>query len=80
ILEILVAADELLLKVLLDYIQDHLMNFTYANIKRDDLDMVEEDVWDQVIKWGLAQNPSFDVNLREWDAKEFQALALTLQE
>ncbi|RIB21069.1 hypothetical protein C2G38_2034689 [Gigaspora rosea] len=135
VLEILAAADELLLTDLLDFIQDHLIEtksdwlhsyilkvyqatlshdscsnlreFILATIssdpellfkspdflkideslilpilKRDDLDMAEDEVWDQVIKWGMAQiNPNLRfTNIHDWSTEEFSALASTLSE
>src|SRR6185437_3288646 len=49
-------------------------------LRRDDLDMAEDEVWEQVIRWGLAQHPTFNSNIRDWGTEEFQALTLTLQE
>ncbi|PKY13368.1 BTB-domain-containing protein [Rhizophagus irregularis] len=49
-------------------------------LKRDDLDMAEDEVWEQVIRWGLAQHLSFSANIRDWGTEQFQALSSTLQE
>jgi hypothetical protein len=49
-------------------------------LKRDDLDMAEDEVWEHVIRWGLEQHPTFETNIRGWKTEQFQALTSTLQE
>ncbi|RHZ83791.1 hypothetical protein Glove_87g174 [Diversispora epigaea] len=48
-------------------------------LARDDLKVEEIKIWDYVIKWGIAQNPSLPTNLQEWSNENFEALKITLQ-
>ncbi|RHZ76365.1 hypothetical protein Glove_198g99 [Diversispora epigaea] len=48
-------------------------------LKRDDLKVEEIKIWDYVIKWGIAQNPTLPNNLEEWSKENFDALKITLQ-
>jgi hypothetical protein len=41
-------------------------------LKRDDLHMEEVQIWDYVIKWGIAQNPTLPTNLEEWSRKNLR--------
>ncbi|RHZ87089.1 hypothetical protein Glove_40g92 [Diversispora epigaea] len=49
-------------------------------LKRDDLQAKESDIWDYVIKWGIAQNPDLPVKLEEWTNENFLTLKITLQQ
>ncbi|RHZ86467.1 hypothetical protein Glove_50g55 [Diversispora epigaea] len=49
-------------------------------LKRDELQMEEVKIWDYVIKWGIAQNPTLPVNLEEWSKENFLTLKITLQQ
>ncbi|RHZ82536.1 hypothetical protein Glove_109g223 [Diversispora epigaea] len=49
-------------------------------LKRDDLQMKEIEIWDYVIKWGIAQNPTLPTNLKEWTKENFLTLKTTLQQ
>ncbi|RHZ83843.1 hypothetical protein Glove_87g85 [Diversispora epigaea] len=49
-------------------------------LKRDDLKVEEIKIWDYVIKWGIAQNPTLPANLKEWSNENFEALKITLQQ
>ncbi|RHZ87544.1 hypothetical protein Glove_33g93 [Diversispora epigaea] len=49
-------------------------------LKRDDLQMKEVEVWDYVIKWGIAQNPTLPTNLGDWTKGNFLTLKTTLQQ
>ncbi|RGB30403.1 hypothetical protein C1646_711383 [Rhizophagus diaphanus] len=46
-------------------------------IKRDDLQMKEIEVWEHVLKWGLAQNPTLDLN--DLSDDDFKTMKNTLQ-
>ncbi|RHZ67580.1 hypothetical protein Glove_300g73 [Diversispora epigaea] len=48
-------------------------------LKRDDLKVEEIKIWDYVIKWGIAQNPTLPTNSEEWSKENFEALKITLQ-
>ncbi|RHZ51199.1 hypothetical protein Glove_482g67 [Diversispora epigaea] len=48
-------------------------------LKRDDLEIEEIKIWDYVIKWGIAQNPTLPTNSEEWSNENFKALKITLQ-
>ncbi|RHZ67625.1 hypothetical protein Glove_300g30 [Diversispora epigaea] len=49
-------------------------------LKRDDLDVEEIKIWDYIIKWGIAQNPTLPTDSEEWSNKNFKALKMTLQQ
>ncbi|RHZ67635.1 hypothetical protein Glove_300g119 [Diversispora epigaea] len=49
-------------------------------LKRDDLKVEEIKIWDYVIKWGIAQNPTLPTNSKEWSKENFQTLRITLQQ
>ncbi|RHZ86366.1 hypothetical protein Glove_52g61 [Diversispora epigaea] len=49
-------------------------------LKRDDLKVGEIKIWDYVIKWGIAQNPTLPTNLEEWSNENFKVLKITLQQ
>ncbi|RHZ67614.1 hypothetical protein Glove_300g106 [Diversispora epigaea] len=49
-------------------------------LKRDDLKVDEIKIWDYVIKWGIAQNPTLPTNLEEWSKENFEAMKITLQQ
>ncbi|RHZ77966.1 hypothetical protein Glove_168g15 [Diversispora epigaea] len=49
-------------------------------IKREYLQMKEVEIWDYVIKWGIAQNPTLPTNLGEWSKKNIITLKTTLQQ
>ncbi|EXX62527.1 uncharacterized protein OCT59_025433 [Rhizophagus irregularis] len=48
-------------------------------IKRDDLQMEEVDVWEHVLKWGLAQNPTLLPDPNTWSDDDFKKMENTLQ-
>ncbi|CAB4417778.1 unnamed protein product [Rhizophagus irregularis] len=48
-------------------------------IKRDDLQMKEIEVWEHVLKWGLAQNPTLLPDPNTWSDDDFKTMANTLQ-
>ncbi|RHZ73637.1 hypothetical protein Glove_230g52 [Diversispora epigaea] len=49
-------------------------------LKRDDLQMKESEIWDYLIKWGTAQNPTLPEKLEEWSDENFMTLKTTLQQ
>ncbi|RHZ51143.1 hypothetical protein Glove_482g59 [Diversispora epigaea] len=48
-------------------------------LKRDDLNVEEIKIWDYVIKWGIAQNPTLPTDSKEWSKENFETLKITLQ-
>ena len=48
-------------------------------IKRDDLQMKEIEVWEHVLKWGLAQNPTLLPDPNTWSDNDFKTMENTLQ-
>ncbi|RHZ81886.1 hypothetical protein Glove_117g127 [Diversispora epigaea] len=48
-------------------------------LKRNDSQMKETEIWDYVIKWGIAQNPTLPKNLGEWSKENIITLKTTLQ-
>ncbi|GET51590.1 uncharacterized protein OCT59_025417 [Rhizophagus irregularis] len=48
-------------------------------IKRDDLQMKEIEVWEHVLKWGLAKNPTLFPDPSTWSDDDFKAMENTLQ-
>ncbi|GBB91929.1 hypothetical protein RclHR1_01940006 [Rhizophagus clarus] len=132
ILKILLAADELLLQELIDYLQNYLIenesqwmeqhfelihrtSFQFTSltviqqfctnlmvksphkifksldftslpekslvqlIKRDDLQMKEIEVWEHVLKWGIAQNLTLLEDHNTWSDNDFKTMENTLQ-
>ncbi|RHZ83834.1 hypothetical protein Glove_87g34 [Diversispora epigaea] len=49
-------------------------------LKRDDLKVEEIKIWDYVIKWGIAQNPTLPADSKKWSNENFEALKITLQQ
>ncbi|RIB17293.1 hypothetical protein C2G38_1444008 [Gigaspora rosea] len=54
-------------------------NALVSLIKRDDLQMEEIKIWNDVIKWGIAQNPDLPSNPEDWSDENFMALNDTLK-
>ncbi|RIB01005.1 hypothetical protein C2G38_1059327 [Gigaspora rosea] len=48
-------------------------------LKLDNLQMDEGKIWDQVIKWGIAQNPGLGSNPAQWSDTKFLTLKTTLK-
>jgi len=48
-------------------------------IKRDDLQMKEIEVWEHVLKWGLAQNQTLILDPVTWSDDDFKIMENTLQ-
>ncbi|EXX63198.1 uncharacterized protein OCT59_025382 [Rhizophagus irregularis] len=48
-------------------------------IKNDDLQMKEIEVWEHILKWGLAQNPTLSPDPTTWSDDEFKTMENTLQ-
>ncbi|RHZ72530.1 hypothetical protein Glove_242g11 [Diversispora epigaea] len=48
-------------------------------LKRDDLQVKEVKIWEYIIKWGIAQNPTLPSNLDKWNEDNFLTLKTTLQ-
>ncbi|GBC11666.2 BTB/POZ protein [Rhizophagus irregularis DAOM 181602=DAOM 197198] len=53
--------------------------FLVSLIKRDDIQMKEVEIWEHVLKWGLAQNPSFVADPNVWLDNDFKIMENTLQ-
>ncbi|RHZ60548.1 hypothetical protein Glove_352g32 [Diversispora epigaea] len=49
-------------------------------LKRDDLQLEEVIIWEYIIKWGIAQNSTLPVDLKEWNKGNFTTLKTTLQQ
>ncbi|GBC11540.2 BTB/POZ protein [Rhizophagus irregularis DAOM 181602=DAOM 197198] len=48
-------------------------------IKRDDLQMKEVEVWEHLLKWGLAQNPTLLLDPDTWSDEDFRTMENALQ-
>src|ERR1051325_8522478 len=48
-------------------------------LKRDDLNLDEVDIWDSLLKWGLAQNPSISRDIKSWNSEETTIMERTLR-
>uniref|UniRef100_U9TLX7 BTB domain-containing protein n=1 Tax=Rhizophagus irregularis (strain DAOM 181602 / DAOM 197198 / MUCL 43194) TaxID=747089 RepID=U9TLX7_RHIID len=48
-------------------------------IKRDDLQMKEIEVWEHVLKWGLAKNPTIISDPVTWTDNDFKTMENTIQ-
>ncbi|RHZ77465.1 hypothetical protein Glove_177g152 [Diversispora epigaea] len=49
-------------------------------IKRNDLQIKEVEIWDYIIKWGIAQTSTLPTNLDDWTKENFLTLKTTLQQ
>src|SRR6185369_5982875 len=47
-------------------------------LERDDLQLEEVVIWEYIIKWGIAQNFTLPVDLKEWTNENFTTLKITL--
>src|SRR5205085_12559576 len=47
-------------------------------LKRDDLQLEEMVLWEYIIKWGISQNSTLPVDLKEWTNENFTTLKTTL--
>ncbi|GBB91635.1 hypothetical protein RclHR1_00190048 [Rhizophagus clarus] len=54
-------------------------NSLISLIKRDDLQMKEVEIWEHVLKWGLAKNPTLILDPNTWSDDDFKAIENTLQ-
>ncbi|RHZ85718.1 hypothetical protein Glove_61g5 [Diversispora epigaea] len=48
-------------------------------LKQDDLQLEEGRIWEYVIEWGKAKNPTLLINLNEWTSNNFLSLKETLK-
>src|SRR3954463_9637407 len=48
-------------------------------IKNDDVQMKEIEIWKNVLKWGLAQNPTLTPDPNTWSDDDFKTMENTLQ-
>jgi hypothetical protein len=48
-------------------------------IKMDDLQMKEIEVWEHVLKWGIAQNPTLNPDPTTWSDDDFKTMKNTLE-
>ena len=49
-------------------------------IKRDDLQMKEVEIWEHVLKWGLARNQTLNPDPKTWSDDVFKKMKNTLQQ
>jgi hypothetical protein len=54
--------------------------FLISLIRRDDLQMKEIEVWEHVLKWGLAQNPTLNPEPDTWTDDDFIKIKIILQQ
>ncbi|GET51619.1 hypothetical protein GLOIN_2v1782772 [Rhizophagus irregularis DAOM 181602=DAOM 197198] len=54
-------------------------NSLISLIKRDDLQMKEVEVWEHVLKWGLAKNPTLTPDPKTWSDDDFKNMENTLE-
>jgi len=48
-------------------------------IKKDDLQMKEVEIWEHVLKWGLARNQTLNPDPKTWSDDDFEKMKNTLQ-
>jgi hypothetical protein len=48
-------------------------------IKRDNLQMREVEIWERILQWGLAQNPTFIADSDTWTDDDFKIMENTLK-
>ncbi|GES81015.1 hypothetical protein GLOIN_2v189594 [Rhizophagus clarus] len=56
-------------------LEDSLLEFL---LKQDDLDLDEIEMWNGLIKWGLAQEQELDQDVTKWDQENFKIFERTL--
>ncbi|GES93605.1 hypothetical protein GLOIN_2v1882540 [Rhizophagus clarus] len=81
-LKTLTAANVLHLQELVDYLQKYLIENKSEWLEQhfgDDLQMKEIEVWEHVLKWGLAQNPTLISDPNAWSDDDFRTMENTLQ-
>ncbi|RIB09103.1 hypothetical protein C2G38_2044609 [Gigaspora rosea] len=50
-------------------------------LKRDDLEMNEVEIWNYVVKWGIANTPNlYETDITHWTNEDFEALSSTLHQ
>jgi hypothetical protein len=49
-------------------------------IQSDNIQMSEIQIWEHVLKWGLAQNPDLPSDLKDYSEDDFNKLKITLQQ
>ncbi|RIB01548.1 hypothetical protein C2G38_2256129 [Gigaspora rosea] len=54
-------------------------NSLISIIKHDDLQLKEIEIWNYIIKWGIAKNPELPSELKDWTRENFQTLKATLK-
>jgi hypothetical protein len=54
--------------------------FLVQIIKRDDLQIEKIEIWEHVLKWGLAQNSKLLPDPNTWSDEDFQSMENTLQQ
>lgn len=54
---------------------DHLLEVI---LKRDDFNLIEIEIWELLIRWGLAQNNSLDEDPSKWNHENFRSFAVIL--
>ncbi|GET52844.1 BTB/POZ protein [Rhizophagus irregularis DAOM 181602=DAOM 197198] len=83
IIKILVAASELSLQELVDYIQSFLTK-NKADWMEQNFNLIYqtsfEKVWENVLKWGFAQNPGFPSDPSNFSKDDFTSLKNTLHQ
>ncbi|GES90301.1 BTB/POZ protein [Rhizophagus clarus] len=81
-LEVLAAADQLYFQeIIFDSLDFTLLTekSLISLIKRDDLQMKEIDIWENVLKWGLEKNPTLLSDSTTWSNDDFKMMENTLQ-
>jgi hypothetical protein len=53
-------------------------NVLLSLLRRDDLPIEEDDIWESVLRWGRAQNGSLKADVSDWTPRDFVALRNTL--
>ncbi|RHZ76267.1 hypothetical protein Glove_199g152 [Diversispora epigaea] len=48
-------------------------------LERDDLQLEEVVIWEYIVKWGISQNSTLPMDLKEWTKENFTTLKTTLQ-
>ena len=47
-------------------------------LKRDDLSLPEIDIWNNLLKWGLARNPSISEDITKWNEEDITIMKRTI--
>ncbi|GBC17486.2 hypothetical protein GLOIN_2v1672276 [Rhizophagus irregularis DAOM 181602=DAOM 197198] len=87
VLDLLMALDELNFNSLIPHVQKYLINHQDKFLKqnpieiletRDDLVLDEIEIWNNLLKWGIAKNPSISLDITKWSNEDITIIERSL--